>query len=664
MACIPLPNRITQTGESTRFGAFRPEAAPELREALASGLAGFTLDERAGAALSLKLQKGGDSAEASTLRIERDRVTVESASTRGLYYGLATLRQLLASGGGVLRHGVIYDAPSFAHRGVMLDVSRGKMASLDYLKHLAGFLSDLKYNILQLYCEDKLALKKHPAVGSATGAYTKEQIRELDSHCRARFIELQPCIQTYSHMHGVLRLPGYSSLAENDGLFSLAAGNEDVYAFLEDELSETLPWFSSTTLNINMDEAYDIGTGYTKDAVERHGRGAVFLAHICRVVEIARRHGAQKILLWGDVANKYPELLDGLPDNVTIVDWNYNPQDDYPSLETFEKTGVNFWAAGGTGSWNSVFPRVYNAYKNLTGYSCQAKKRGADGFMATDWGDYGHMQPLGLSLYGYMVGAQQAFYPSPIAPEALEAAAWPLIFGDERVERAFRHLMDSNLAPNLKTGFKTMSIYYFFDDLLDGLALRGNDNYPRLLRESFPPLLEHGSAACELLRGALDERVWEERGFPGEDWRELFGEAFLRELLLSARMTRYIGTKGELCYKILDTLADPAVKPQDILTLTAAIHALYREFLAIRRDFEGVWVLRAYETGIEGCLTMFDKGGVQLAETVKWLADQREALIRGEPADHKLTTYTAGKSCRILWTGDFKNLWDRAYPWQ
>lgn len=598
------------------------------------------------------------------LSIDTKKIEITASCACGLHNGLSTLKLLLASGGHILTHGQVEDVPQFRNRGVMLDVSRGKMASLDYLKNLVGLLSDLKYNILQLYCEDKLALERHPSVGLITGAYGKQQILELDAHCRNHFVELQPCIQTYSHMHGLLRLPGYSHLAENDGLFSLAAGNEEVYRFLEDELRETLPWFSSKTLNINMDEAYDIGTGFSKDAVEREGKGKVFVAHIKRVVEIARRHGARTILLWGDIAGKYPELLTALPENVIIADWNYNPQETYPSLKSFGHTGVDFWAAGGVSTWNSVFPRMYNVYQNLINFSVESRSCGATGFLVTDWGDYGHMQPLGLSLYGYIVGAQQAFCASAVMPETIESESWPLIFCDERMKCAFRHLMDSNLAVNLQTGFKTMSIYYLFDDMLDGLALRGNESYPKLLRETFPDLRAKGTVAYELLSAVLEEQVCGQHRYPDENWRALFGEAFLHELRLSARMTRFIGTKGELSIKILDQLTDPNICVDDILARINDIKLLYSEFIAIRRDFEHVWNLRAYDKGIEGCLTLFDKAGVQLSETVKWLALQYEEVYRGGKPDAVLTTYTAAKNYEILWTSDFKNMWDRAYPWR
>lgn len=665
MACIPTNHWTLRSEETSHFHDFRLELLPEQKALLAADLCCLTLGDDSPNLLRLNCTEETSAVEGGyTLSIGPQTVEITACSVCGLHNGLSTLKLLLASGGNTLPHGRVEDVPQFRNRGVMLDVSRGKMASLDYLKNLVGLLSDLKYNILQLYCEDKLALERHPSVGLITGAYSKEQILELDAHCRSHFVELQPCIQTYSHMHGILRLPGYSHLAENGGLFSLAAGNEAVYRFLEDELQETLPWFSSKTLNINMDEAYDIGTGFSKDAVEREGKGKVFVAHIQRVVEIARRHGAQTILLWGDIAGKYPDLLCALPENVIIADWNYNPQETYPSLKAFTNTGIDFWAAGGVSTWNSVFPRMYNVYQNLINFSVESKHCGATGFLVTDWGDYGHMQPLGLSLYGYIVGAQQAFCASGVAPETIEQESWPLMFCDERIKRAFRHLMDSNLAAHLQTGFKTMSIYYVFDDMLHGLALRGNEHYPKLLRETFPDLLEHGTAAYQLLSEVLAERVCEQYPYPDENWRALFGEAFLHELRLSARMTRFIGTKGELSMKILDQLADSALCTDAILASINDIKLLYSELIAIRRDFEQVWNLRAYDKGIEGCLTLFDKAGVQLSETVKWLALQYEAVCRGERPDAALTTYTAAENYEILWTSDFKNMWDRAYPWR
>ena len=664
MPSIPILHWLKQSDESTRYDGFRLEADEALSRRLARDLRPLRLEPLAPHLLSLDLDNTADLKPGGfRLRVAAEGVSITGPDTAGVHQGLAALKQLLCSGGGRMRHGEATLSPSFAHRGVMLDVSRGKMASLEYLKHLASYLSDLGYNILQLYSEDKLALKKHPLVGSITGAYSEQQIRELDAWCRDLFIELQPCIQTFSHLHGLLCLPGYCRLSENRELFSLAAGKSDVYEFLDDELGETLPWFTSRTLNINMDEAYDIGTGFSREETAREGKGGVFLAHIRRVADIAHRHGAKTLVMWGDFAAKYRDLLPQLPDNVVVVDWNYNPQENYPSLDALAGLTLPFWAAGGVSTWNSLFPRVRNAYVNLIHLSVQAHQKGATGFLNTDWGDYGHMQPLGLSLYGYMIGGQQAFNACDMAPENLEQETFPLIFHDERVERAFCLLMDSNLAPRLQNGFKTMTIYAFFDDLLDGLSLRGNDLYPSLSEDTFRVLRETGGEALRLLNEVMEEGK-DRLFFPDEHWAALFGDAFLRELRLAAWATDYTGRKGQLSFDILSHLRSGAASEDGLLILINRIKALYTEFIAIRRAFEQVWRLRAYEQGIEGSLSLFDKAGVQLGEAVKWLAQQRTQLITTDTVDAGLESYEAGKAYRILWTSDFKNLWDRAYPWQ
>jgi len=119
-----------------------------------------------------------------------------------------------------------------------------------------------------------------------------------------------------------------------------------------------------------------------------------------------------------------------------------------------------------------------------------------------------------------------------------------------------------------------------------------------------------------------------------------------------------------LAFKVRDTLIKSGVCVDDILALILEIHELYNEFLAIRQDFEANWLTHSYLTGIQGFLSVFDRAGAQMAEPVKWLATQMLAIGRGETPDSELETYTAARDYGILWTADFKNMWDRAYPWQ
>lgn len=659
---LPLYHWISNKGKSEYFPDFRLTAEESVGKQVQHQL--NALPVRAESQKELRLQRCVQlNGEAFRLTVEETVITVSAATDRGFYYGLAALKILLATYENLLPLGTIEESPAYPNRGMMLDVSRGKMPTLTYLKQLVSVLSDMRYNILQLYCEDKLALERHPLLGELTGAYTEAEIRELDAYCKAHFVELQPCIQTYSHMHGLLRIPGYSHLAENKDLFSLAAGNDDVYDFLDEEFRQVLPWFSSKTLNINMDEAYDIGTGFSRQAVEEQGRGEVFVAHILRVIEVARRNGAKTIQLWGDIVQKYLDLIPKLPEDTVVMVWNYNPLTKFDALDLFRKTGREFWAAGGVSSWNGLFPRVYNSYINLTNFSTQAWDAGANGFLQTDWGDYGHMQPLGLSLYGYLIAGLQAVSPKLRTGAELEEALWPLFLKDERMRTGFRALMDSNLAHNLKTDFKTMSVYYFFDDMLAGLSMRGNDKYKMLTEETFRHLLACGTEACRVLEDEKTAEAVTEARYADENWKQLFGETFLQELQLSARMTKFTAEKGLLACRIRRELAREDLTANDLMDMIFQIHRLYDEFCRIRSQFEAVWMLRANHKGIQTSLSLFDHAGVQMAQTVRWLAIQRDAVLRGERADWELESYE-GKNYEVLWTADFKNMWDRAYPWR
>lgn len=660
MADLSLFNWTKQETSKYHFERFRLETNLTLAAQWQAQLKYLPLSAQSDKALYL--EKIPFPPEGFRLEIGQGKLRLLAGDDAGFYYGLAALKLMLAMTAGILPGGIVEEIPDYPNRGVMLDVSRGKLPTLDYLKQLVGVLSDMRYNILQLYCEDKLELKGHPLLGAITGVYTQSEIVELDQYCLAHFVQLQPCIQTYSHMHGILRTPGYSDLSENTDLFSFGAGNEKVYAFLEEEFTQVLPWFTSKTVNINMDEAYDLGTGYSKEAVQRQGKGAVFLQHILRVIAAAEKGGATKIQLWGDIVQKYPELLSQLPDNVIVMEWNYNPLPKFESLSLFGSLGREFWAAGGVGTWNSIFPRTYNCYINLTNLYAQALEAGAKGFLVTDWGDYGHMQPLGLSLYGYLIGAAQRRGRPDVTPGELEEKLWPLMLPTEQMRTGFRALMDSNLAQNLKTDFKTMSIYYFFDDMLDGLSMRGNAQYPKLTEQTFWELSRCGELACESF-GAEAALAVETRKYPDPNWEVLFGQTYLRELRLSAGMTKFIGEKGLLACRILSDLNREDLTPEDIMQMIFSIHQLYDTFCQLRREFENVWMLRARHQGIQTSLSLFDHAGVQMAQTVRWLARQRERLLRGEQVDRTLQTY-CGKDYEVLWTADFKNMWDRAYPWR
>ncbi|TVR75134.1 MAG: hypothetical protein EA427_00415 [Spirochaetaceae bacterium] len=610
--------------------------------------------------------------QAYTLRITTSAVEIFAGGLPGLRHGLATLRQLIRQYPQQLPCCTIEDGPEILHRGVMLDVSRGKVPRRGTVLALIDRLQEWKYNVLQLYWEDTYRLPGHPLIGHLAGAYTREETAYLDRYCRDRGIELQPNLQTFSHMHGILRLPGYQHLAESKSLFTLAPGKEETYALLRDIFQEVLPWFTSRTLNINMDEAYDLGTGYSATAVEQEGAEAVFLKHIRRVCALAREAGAERILLWADCLNQYPALHDTLSGEVVWVDWNYNPMEQYPSLDNVAGKNRPFWIAPGTSSWNALFPRTENSRINIHGFTREARERGAEGVLVTHWGDYGHHQPLSFSYYGFLFAADQAWTGgrpeedhtanNPDEHDAFEAAASVLFFSSSQQEKAFRLLEQTNNLPGLQVGFKTQTIYALFDDLLTGLTLKGNDKYPAIPRETFEGLADLGGRAAAVLEPDADT------GRVSDMVRRDQSEIFSRELYLSARLIKLVGRRGLLSLEIIAAFGAAEVTTRVtedlILRWILTLKELYRDHSRLREDFVRLWELEALPEGREGALYLFDKGSTRYGEAAAWLAGQREAILSGGTVDTTLKTYRAGDTYSTLWTDNTLNLWDRAYPWR
>src|SRR5580698_2662849 len=103
-------------------------------------------------------------AEGYALTISKAGVEIAFREIGGLRAGFATLRQLLREYGRRLPCLKIRDWPDFARRGVMLDISRGRVPRLETLLDFAEKLADLKINELQLYTEHTFAYQKYKSI--------------------------------------------------------------------------------------------------------------------------------------------------------------------------------------------------------------------------------------------------------------------------------------------------------------------------------------------------------------------------------------------------------------------------------------------------------------------------------------------------------------------
>src|SRR5260221_864735 len=148
------------------------------------------------------------------LAISKTGIEISFRETGGLRAATATLRQLLREYGRRLPCLRIRDWPDFPRRGVMLDISRGRVPKLETLLDLAEKLSDFKINELQLYTEHTFAYRKYKSVWQSWGALTAKEIKILDARCRELGIDLVPNQNSFGHLRYFLADPRLTKLGE------------------------------------------------------------------------------------------------------------------------------------------------------------------------------------------------------------------------------------------------------------------------------------------------------------------------------------------------------------------------------------------------------------------------------------------------------------------
>lgn len=312
--------------------------------------------------------------EGYKLYVTSKTISIEASTNNGFFYALQTLSQLLPpqiNAGKFMPNATmsvpcvnITDSPRFGYRGFMLDVSRFFMPKKDILR-LIDFMAYHKINTFHWHLVDdngwRLEIKKYPRLtdvsawtvdrnsnfamrsnpeqGEATtqgGYYTQDDVREIVRFAQERFVEIIPEIEMPAHTNS--SLAAYPNLAcpvvahfigvlpgggGKNASAIYCAGNDGVFTFLEDVLTEVIDLFPSKYIHIGGDEANKINWEKCPKCQARMKENNIANEEdlqsyfIQRINHFLTKKG-KKIMGWDELADSE------IPKDATIFGWRGN----------------------------------------------------------------------------------------------------------------------------------------------------------------------------------------------------------------------------------------------------------------------------------------------------------------------------------------------------
>jgi len=375
-------------------------------------------------------------AEGYVIHIRRDYVLLHCATLHGLFNAFQTLYQILqqsdTSADFSLQCCEIVDWPCLQIRGVADDVSRGQIPTVESAKRFIKEISRFKNNYYALYIEDLFRSSRHPSIGKGRGAFTPEELIEIDQYARSRFVTVFPIFETLGHADNILTLPEYRELGEFPGAQCFSPANGNIYPLLRDFIEELSPCFTSKIFHIGLDETWDLGWGNSKDLIKAIGIDQVFLDLIRKMYNIAKENGNDQIILYHDVIAKYPQIWPDLPKDLVFMIWDYTPKKKYPIIKRIMEAGFPVIVSPSMLCWSRHFPDYRSAAKNIINIIESAKELKNPkilGQLTSTWGDFSNHNLRENNLYGAIIGGAASWSEKKPIYEEIVTAIGGLVFG-------------------------------------------------------------------------------------------------------------------------------------------------------------------------------------------------------------------------------------------
>jgi hexosaminidase len=291
------------------------------------------------------------------LRVTPKAVRIEAGDSLGAFYAIQSLRQIapvdsygkFCTDSSPVRIPAleIRDYPRFGWRGLMLDCSR-TFLPVGYLKKTIDRMVMYKMNVLHLHLTDdqgwRVEIRKYPDLTNdcsrfssrfpdeTGGFYTQAELRDLVAYAQERHVTIVPEIEMPGHSSEVFAaypelscrrvkseiFPFFSGPGITDDIY--CAGNDSVFAFLENVLDEVMEIFPSAYIHLGGDEAPKVRwkecpACQSRIRKENLADEAELQSYFIRRITAYVHSKGRKVIGWDEI------LEGGLADGAAVMSW-------------------------------------------------------------------------------------------------------------------------------------------------------------------------------------------------------------------------------------------------------------------------------------------------------------------------------------------------------
>jgi len=351
-----------------------------------------------------------------SITVNEKGVVVKGESQQGLFYGIQTLKQIIMQNGINIPYLEINDKPDMTERGYYLDISRGRVPTVEGIKKFIDKAAFYKYTDFQLYIEHTFAWEGFEEIYTHQGYLTAEEILEIDAYCRERYIDLVPSFALFGHLFNLLQSKSYNEYCElKDHKMvkhnyrermehhTIDLSNPKSFDLLKEMLGQVIPLFTSKKFNICCDETVDLGVGRAKEMADKIGKGQMYVNHINALYKYLHDEMGKEIMFWGDIVGNYfldimgdcSDVVTQLPEDIICLLWEYNyPMREKRYVTIMENSLTKClcpWTAGASRFIPLYHGTGYVGCDNIDEMARFGKKNGVYRMLVTDWGDSGHV---------------------------------------------------------------------------------------------------------------------------------------------------------------------------------------------------------------------------------------------------------------------------------